>query len=140
MKVTVTRYLTRDQALKKIRGVKTSPNRRPTSEEFERIMSIIDTFRAYEEGEGAEMLSDETMSSIELLRKTLTQKRLSLLDQISRGVDSISELARRTGSRDIKNVYSDLQILRRAGFITLEKSGRKVVPKLLVSSVRIEFR
>lgn len=140
MKVTVSRYLTRDEALRRIREFKGGPSRKPAPEDIERATSILDTIKAYEEGEGAEMLTDERLSSIELLRKTLTPKRLDLLDHVSRGVDSVTELARKAGSRDIKNVHSDLQILRKAGFITLEKSGKKVVPKLLVASIRIEFQ
>ncbi len=140
MKVTVSRYLTRDEALRRIREFRGGGSRRLGSGDMDKATSMLDTIKAYEEGEGAEILTDERLPSMELLRKTLTPKRLNLLDHVSRGVDSVTELARRAGSRDIKNVHSDLQILRKAGFITLEKSGKKVVPKLLVASIRIEFR
>jgi len=62
------------------------------------------------------------------------------MEQIGFGVSSITELAKKVGPRDIKNVYEDLQILKKLGFVTLEKEEKRVIPRLLLSSIRLDFR
>jgi len=110
-----------------------------SSEEFERWSSLAHALQAYEEGEGMEVAVEEVFPSIRSLRKVLTEKRMRLLEQIDLGVSSITELARKVGPRDIKNVYDDLQMLRRIGFIALEREENRVIPKLLLSTIHIDF-
>jgi len=108
--------------------------------EFERWRSLLHALEAYEEGEGIEVMLEEQFSSIRLLRKVLTERRLRLLEQIGLGASSITELANKTGPRDIKNVYDDLKILEGLGLVALERAGNKVVPRLLLSDIHIGFQ
>lgn len=145
--IIVVRLLTRDQALREIRSfekfhcgpTEALAMNRISDEEFERWTSLLHALGAYKEGEGIEVSVEENFT-IKSLRKVLTEKRIRLLEQIGLGATSITELAKRTGQRDMKNVYEDLQMLRRLGFVALEKDGRRVVPRLLLSSIRFDFR
>jgi len=148
MRITAVRILTRDQVVREIQYFEkhhSTPGGalragKISSEEFERWSSLAHALQAYEEGEGMEVAVEEVFHSIRSLRKVLTEKRMRLLEQIDLGVSSITELARKVGPRDIKNVYDDLQILRRIGFIALEREENRVTPRLLLSTIRIDFR
>ena len=71
----------------------------------------------------------------------LTPKRLELLYSVaSLRPESISDLARKT-HRNVKNVHQDLQALKRLGFVTLGKRGkRSVVPETLVEEITLLIR
>jgi len=148
MRITTVRMLTRNHAIREIQyfdKYRSTPDdalraKKITDEEFERWNSLLHALQAYEEGEGIEVAVEETFSSIRLLRKVLTDRRIRLMEQIGFGVSSISELAKKVGPRDIKNVYDDLQILKKLGFITLEKEEKRVIPRLLLSSIHLDFR
>jgi predicted transcriptional regulator len=74
------------------------------------------------------------------VEKVFTEKRLELTMVMGhREFGSISELANHLG-RDIKNIYEDLHILRRAGIVRLVKTGRNVQPKLLIDGISLIFR
>jgi len=66
----------------------------------------------------------------------LTPKRIELLRALARlRVDSINDLARKT-RRDVKNVYQDLQALKKLGFVFFNKRGkRNIVPETLVEEI-----
>jgi len=66
----------------------------------------------------------------------LTHKRLELLVALaSSRVESINELARRV-KRSVKNVYGDLKILEKLGFVQLRKLGRRnIAPEVLVKEI-----
>jgi len=148
MKITAVRLLTKNQVVREIQYFEkyhSTPEGalracRISSEEFERWSSLIHALRAYDEGEGIEIAVEEVFPSIPLLRKVLTEKRIRLLEQIDLGVSSITELAKKVDHRSLKNVHDDLQILKKIGFISLEKEENRVIPKLLLSSLRIDFR
>ena len=148
MRIIIVRSLTRNQVVREIQYFEkyhSTPEDalragRISGEEFERWRSLAHALQAYEEGEGMEVAVEEVFPSIRSLRKVLTEKRMRLLEQIDLGVSSITELARKVGPRDIKNVYDDLQMLRRIGFIALEREENRVTPRLLLSTIRIDFR
>jgi predicted transcriptional regulator len=65
----------------------------------------------------------------------LTPKRIELLHYLAVSrVDSINDLAKKL-RRNVKNVYNDLQALRRIGFVQLNKRGRAVIPETLVKEI-----
>jgi predicted transcriptional regulator len=66
----------------------------------------------------------------------LTPKRLELLDSLaSLRVESINDFAQKI-RRNVKNVYQDLQVLRKLGFVTFKRSGkRNIVPETLVEEI-----
>jgi hypothetical protein len=71
----------------------------------------------------------------------LTPKRLELLYSVaSLRPESISDLARKT-HRNVKNVHQDLQALKRLGFVTFVKRGkRSIVPETLVEEITLLIR
>jgi predicted transcriptional regulator len=93
--------------------------------------------RAYQEGEDFEYLAEEDLTLDEKEYTLITQRRLEILDFLgAEPVSSINELAEKLG-RDVKNVYNDLKILERLGFISLRKEGRSLVPEQIVYEINI---
>ena len=93
--------------------------------------------RAYQEGEDFEYLAEENLSLGEAEYMLLTAKRLELLDFLgAEPVLSINDLAEKLG-RNVKNVYNDLKILERLGFVALRKEGRSMVPEQIVYEINI---
>ena len=93
--------------------------------------------RAYQEGEDFEYLAEEDLILEEAEYTLITQRRLELLDFLgAESVSSINELAEKLG-RDVKNVYNDLKILERLGFVYLRKEGRSLVPEPIVYEINI---
>jgi len=68
--------------------------------------------------------------------EALTPRRLELLHALSSlRVESINELAGKV-RRDVKNVYQDLRVLEKLGFVNLSKKrGRRTVPEILVEEI-----
>ncbi len=101
-------------------------------------INAINAIREYEE-DGEETFIKEEEGDPSVVRRLLTDNMVELLKEIGRGVNSISELARRVG-RSVSNVYNDLQFLYRNGFLGFQKRGRHVVPYLLLEEIVIDFR
>lgn len=69
-----------------------------------------------------------SVGSIEELNHILTPQRKRLLDVIKdRKPSSVNELAKLV-NRDYKNVYEDIVLLERTGFLKLKREGKKLVP------------
>ena len=93
--------------------------------------------RAYQEGEDFEYLADEDLDLSEEDYMLITPRRLELLDYLGdEPVSSINDLAEKL-NRDVKNVYQDLKILERLGFISLRKEGRSIIPEQVVYEITI---
>jgi len=103
--------------------------------------SLVHAYRGYMEGGEldytVEELRDLTSEELELL----TPKRLELLYSLSgQRTESINDLARKT-RRDVKNVYQDLQLLSKLGFVVFKKVGkRNIVPETLIQEVTLLIR
>lgn len=102
---------------------------------------LIDAYKGYlEEG-----TLDYTVEEIRELKPEqaalLTPKRIELLHQLANSrVESINDLAKKL-RRDVKNVYQDLQALKRIGFIKLNKrKGKAIIPETLVREVAFIIR
>jgi predicted transcriptional regulator len=94
-------------------------------------------FRAYQEGEDFEYLSEIDLELSSDDYKKLTPKRIELLDHLMEGrVNSINELAKNV-DRNVKNVYNDLKALESLGMVALLKEGRNTVPDLLVYEITL---
>ncbi|MCW4012526.1 MAG: helix-turn-helix domain-containing protein, partial [Candidatus Bathyarchaeota archaeon] len=82
-------------------------------------------------------LAEEELSLGEEEYMLLTAKRLELLDFLgAEPVLSINDLAEKLG-RNVKNVYNDLKILERLGFVALRREGRSLVPEQIVYEINI---
>ena len=156
MLVRVVRDLTPEEVMKEIRKFE-----REFSVSFEKFEELflekkLDTkfTRAY--FEWAELVNsykgyiedgqlDYTVEEIKDLKPEqaalLTSKRIQLLYQLAiTRVESISDLARKA-RRNVKNVYQDLQVLSKLGFVKLSKrKGRAVIPESLVKEIAFLIR
>jgi len=71
----------------------------------------------------------------------LTPKRIELLYQLAvLRVESINDLAQKV-RRNVKNVYQDLKVLSKFGFVKLSKRmGRALIPETLVKEITFLIR
>jgi predicted transcriptional regulator len=93
--------------------------------------------RAYQEGEDFEYLAEEDLFLEEKEYMLLTPRRLELLDFLGAElVSSINDLAEKL-ERDVKNVYNDLKILEKLGFVSLRREGRSMIPEQIVYEINI---
>jgi hypothetical protein len=102
---------------------------------------LIDSYQGYlEEG-----TLDYTVEEIKDLKpehvSALTPKRIELLYQLATlRVESINDLAKKL-RRNVKNVYQDLQVLRKMGFVKLnKKKGKAIIPETLVKEISFLIR
>ncbi|GEM_PF-357696 len=96
-------------------------------------------YKVYEEEGEVDITQKKALNiTIKELLKILTEKKIELIDEIRKGANSISNLARRV-KRDVTNVHRDLKILEKYGIIRLEKDGKRLRPKLLVKQIILEF-
>ena len=108
-----------------------------TFDDYIKWTSMDHALRAYLEGEDFEYLADEHLVLDSKEYRMLTPRRIQLLDFLaSEQVSSINDLAEKH-HRDVKNIYSDLKILERLGFISLRREGRRFVPELIVYEINI---
>jgi predicted transcriptional regulator len=99
--------------------------------------SMIHALRAAGEGEDFDYYAEEDLNLTPEEYECLTTRRIELLDYLAdEYVSSINELADRV-ERNVKNVYGDLRVLERLGFIRLVKEGNSLVPELLVQEITI---
>jgi DNA-binding transcriptional ArsR family regulator len=71
----------------------------------------------------------------------LTPKRIQLLYALAvLRVESINDLAQKV-KRDVKNVYQDLKVLSKLGFVRFNKQkGRAIIPETLVKEIAFLIR
>jgi ribosomal protein L29 len=102
---------------------------------------LVDSFRGYVE-EGTLDYSVEEIKDFKPEQAALlTAKRIDLLYKLATlRVESINDLAHKV-RRDVKNVYLDLRVLNRFGFVRLNRRKvRTVVPETLVKEITFLIR
>lgn len=110
-------------------------------DDYSEWADLVHAYRGYVESGELDYVTEEhrelLLSEVELL----TPKRLQLIYSLaSVRVESINELAQKT-RRNVKNVYQDLQILNKLGFVTLRKRGkRNIVPETSVEEITFIIR
>ncbi len=102
---------------------------------------LIDSYKGYlEEG-----TLDYAVEEVKELRPEhvalLTPKRIELLRVLATlRVESINDLAKKL-RRNVKNVYQDLQVLKKVGFVKLcKRKGRAIIPETLVREIAFIIR
>ena len=102
---------------------------------------LVNSYKGYiEDGQ-----LDYTVEEIKDLKPEqaalLTPKRIQLLYQLAiTRVESINDLAKKT-RRNVKNVYQDLKVLSKLGFVKLTKrKGRALIPETLVKEIAFLIR
>ncbi len=152
----IVRGLTIEEVHKRIRKFETEHSM--TFDEFEELFlekrmdrsmvgvyfewaGLVHAYRRYVESGEFDYVVEEMRELSPGEVSLLTPKRLELLYSVtSLRPESISDLARKT-HRNVKNVYQDLQALKKLGFVTLVKRGkRSVVPETLVEEITLLIR
>jgi hypothetical protein len=102
---------------------------------------LVDSYKGYiEDGQ-----LDYAVQEIKYLKPEqialLTPKTIQLLYQLAIiRVESINDLAKKTG-RNMKNVYGDLQVLTKLGFVKLNRcKSRALIPEMLVKEIAFLIR
>ncbi|NWF86677.1 hypothetical protein HXY32_02540 [Candidatus Bathyarchaeota archaeon] len=120
--------------------LKHKPDAKLTTVYFEWV-ELVNSYKGYiEEGQ-----LDYTVEEIKDLKPEqvalLAPKRIELLYQLAAlRVDSINDLATKI-RRNVKNVYQDLQVLRKFGFVRMNRrKGRSLIPETLVKEVTFLIR
>ncbi|RLG99579.1 hypothetical protein DRO19_01915 [Candidatus Bathyarchaeota archaeon] len=102
---------------------------------------LVHAYRGYVEGGELDYMIEELREFSPQQMRLLTPKRIELLySLVSLRVESISDLARKL-KRNVKNVYQDLKILKKLGFVEFRKRGkRNIVPETLVEEITFLIR
>ncbi len=81
-------------------------------------------------------------TSLEAMRKILTEKRLELLHSIKeKEPESVYELSKMV-KRDIKNVNEDLELLKSIGLVSMtraRKGRQRVIPRVNYDKIQLEI-
>ncbi len=97
---------------------------------------LVDAYRGYIEGGELDYIVEKIHELSPQEMALLTPKRLELLDSLSSlQAKSINDLAQKI-RRNVKNVYQDLQALKKLGFVVFKKRGkRNIIPETLVEEI-----
>jgi hypothetical protein len=97
---------------------------------------LVDSYKGYVEEGTLDYTVEETKDLKPEQAALLTPKRLELLYNLATvRVDSISDLAQKV-KRNVKNVYEDLKVLDKLGFVKLNRrKGRALIPETLVKEI-----
>lgn len=102
---------------------------------------LVDSYKGYIEDGELDYTAEETRDFRPEQTAMLTAKRLELLYRLAvLRVESINDLAQKV-KRNVKNVYQDLEVLKRFGFVKLNKRrGRALTPETLVKEITFLIR
>ena len=100
------------------------------------------TFEKVRQGKKVDKSRGVYFTSLEAMRKVLTEKRLELLHVIKdQQPDSVYELSKIV-KRDIKNINHDLELLKNIGLVSMSKTrkGReRVIPRVNYNKIQLEI-
>ena len=102
---------------------------------------LVDSYKGYVEDGQLDYTVEEIKDFKPEQVALLTPKRIQLLYQLAAlRVESINDLAQKI-SRNIKNVYQDLQVLSKFGFVKMDKRrGRAIIPETPVKEITFLLR
>ena len=81
-----------------------------------------------------------SVGSIEELNRILTPQRKKLLDVIKKEQpSSLKKLAELVG-RDYKNVYKDITLLEKMGFLKLKRKGKRLIPVVDYDIIDVQLK
>jgi len=100
------------------------------------------TFEKVRRGKKIDKRRGVYFTSLEAMRKVLTEKRLELLHIIKeQQPDSVYELSKIV-KRDLKNINSDLDLLRDIGLVSMSRArkGReRIIPRVNYDKIQLEI-
>jgi hypothetical protein len=102
---------------------------------------LVDSYKVYMEEGTVDYVIEEIKDFKPEQAALLTPKRMELLHQLAiLRVESINDLAKKV-RRNVKNVYQDLKVLSKFGFVKLNKrKGRAIIPETLVKEITFLIR
>jgi DNA-binding transcriptional ArsR family regulator len=102
---------------------------------------LVDSYKGYMEEGTLDYIVEEMRDFKPEKAALLTPKRVELLYRLAvLRVESINDLAQKVG-RNVKNVYQDLKVLSKFGFVRLNRrKGRTIVPETLVKEIAFLIR
>jgi len=102
---------------------------------------LVDSYKGYVEEGTLGYTVEETRDFKPEQAALLTPKRVALLYKLAMvRVDSINDLAQKV-KRNVKNVYDDLKVLNKLGFVKLNKRReRALIPETLVKEITFVIR
>jgi hypothetical protein len=102
---------------------------------------LVDSYKGYIEEGTLDYKVEEAKDLKPEQAAWLTPRRVELLyDLATLRVDSINDLAQKV-RRNVKNVYQDLKVLNKLGFVKLNKRrGRALIPETLVEEIAFLIR
>ena len=102
---------------------------------------LVDSYKGYIEEGTLDYAVEEIKDFKPEQAALLTPKRIELLYKLAAlRVESINDLAKKV-RRNVKNVYQDLKILSKFGFVKMDKrKGRALIPETLVKEITFLIR
>jgi len=102
---------------------------------------LVDSYKGYVEDGQLDYTVEEIKDFDPEQVALLTPKRIQLLYQLAAlRVESINDLAQKI-RRNIKNVYQDLQVLSKFGFVKMNRRrGRAIIPETPVKEITFLLR
>jgi hypothetical protein len=102
---------------------------------------LVDSYNGYIEDGELDYTAEEIKNFTPEQTALLTPKRIELLCQLAvLRVDSINDLAQKV-KRDVKNVYEDLKVLNKFGFVRLNRRKRRaLIPETPVKEITFIVR
>ncbi|MGQ9624926.1 MAG: HVO_A0114 family putative DNA-binding protein [Candidatus Bathycorpusculaceae bacterium] len=102
---------------------------------------LMDSYKGYAEEGTLDYVVEEFRDLKPHESVLLTPKRIELLYKLAAlRVESINDLAQKV-RRDVKNVYQDLKVLSKLGFVKLNRQkGRTIIPETLVKEIAFLIR
>jgi hypothetical protein len=102
---------------------------------------LVDSYKGYIEEGTLDYAVEEIKDFKPEQAALLTPKRIELLYKLAAlRVESINDLAKKV-RRNVKNVYQDLQVLSKFGFVKMDKrKGRALIPETLVKEITFLIR
>ncbi len=92
------------------------------------VKRFVETWRKVERGEAVGRQERVTFENLEILLRTLTPSRWTLLRRLRReGPMTVRALAKAL-ERDYKNVHTDVRVLERVDLLARDRDGRVLVP------------
>jgi len=102
---------------------------------------LVNSYKGYVEGGQLDYTVEEIKDFKPEQVALLTPRRIELLYKLAvLRVESINDLAQKV-RRNVKNVYQDLQVLSKFGFVKMNKQrGRALIPETLVKEITFLIR
>ena len=112
-----------------------------SSRAYSEWSELVDSYKGYVEDGELDYAAEEVKDFRPEQTALLTPKRIELLCKLAvLRVESINDLAQKV-KRNVKNVYEDLMVLRRFGFVKLNRTKKRaLIPETLVKEITFIVR